>query len=169
LTSHVDGVTGQIHIRLLGGGSNWRFVTDQVTNEPPPDSHSALACWWLSGRVLRPLHTITTTARRLSSSNLHERLALQGPRDELTELTELAETLDEMLDRLESAFDSQRRLVANASHELRTPLAVQRAAAQIGLAGEPTPAETARTTNPHASRPVVQGADGSDPDQERKP
>jgi signal transduction histidine kinase len=103
---------------------------------------AALACWWLSGRVLRPLHTITTTARRLPSSNLHERLALQGPRDELTEL---AETLDDMLDRLESAFDSQRRFVANASHELRTPLAVQRAAAQIGLAGEPTPAETART------------------------
>ncbi|MFE6610902.1 sensor histidine kinase [Amycolatopsis sp. NPDC057786] len=103
---------------------------------------AALACWWLSGRVLRPLHTITTTARRLSSSNLHERLALQGPRDELTDL---AETLDDMLDRLESAFDSQKRFVANASHELRTPLAVQRAAAQIGLAGEPTPAETART------------------------
>ncbi|MFI6094918.1 sensor histidine kinase [Lentzea sp. NPDC051213] len=103
---------------------------------------AAVACWWLSGRVLRPLHTITATARRLSSSNLHERLALHGPRDELTDL---AETLDDMLDRLESAFDSQKRFVANASHELRTPLAVQRAAAQIGLAGEPTPAETART------------------------
>jgi signal transduction histidine kinase len=103
---------------------------------------AALACWWLSGRVLRPLHTITATARRLSSSNLHERLALQGPHDELREL---AETFDGMLDRLESAFDSQRRFVAHASHELRTPLAVQRAAVQIGLAGHPTPEEATRT------------------------
>ncbi|SMD22017.1 sensor histidine kinase [Lentzea albidocapillata] len=102
---------------------------------------SVAAGWWLSGRVLRPLHTIIATARRLSSSNLHQRLALQGPRDELTEL---AETFDDMLDRLESAFDSQRRFVANASHELRTPLAVQRAAVQIGLADNPTPAEAAR-------------------------
>ena len=86
--------------------------------------------WWVSGRVLRPLHRISATARQLSSDNLHERIALAGPRDELTEL---AETFDEMLDRLEAAFDSQRRFIANASHELRTPLAIQRAAVQIGL------------------------------------
>ncbi|MGO1056796.1 sensor histidine kinase [Crossiella sp. CA198] len=101
---------------------------------------SVAAGWWLSGRVLRPLHTITATAQRLSSSNLHERLAIKGPPDELTEL---AETFDRMLDRLESSFDSQRRFVANASHELRTPLAVQRAAVQIGLAGNPTPEKAA--------------------------
>lgn len=86
--------------------------------------------WWVSGRVLRPLHRISATARRLSSDNLHERIALVGPRDELTEL---ADTFDEMLGRLEAAFDSQRRFIANASHELRTPLAIQRAAVQIGL------------------------------------
>ncbi|WP_435153938.1 sensor histidine kinase [Amycolatopsis sacchari] len=91
---------------------------------------AAAVGWWVSGRVLRPLHRISATARRLSSDNLHERIALAGPRDELTEL---AETFDEMLDRLEAAFDSQRRFVANASHELRTPLAIQRAAVQIGL------------------------------------
>ncbi|WP_063797954.1 sensor histidine kinase [Saccharothrix sp. NRRL B-16348] len=91
---------------------------------------SVLVAWWLAGRVLRPLHRITATARRLSSENLHERIALAGPRDELTEL---AETFDLMLDRLERSFDSQRRFVAHASHELRTPLAIQRAAIQIGL------------------------------------
>jgi signal transduction histidine kinase len=89
--------------------------------------------WWISGRVLRPVKRISTTARELSSDNLHQRIALCGPRDELTEL---ADTFDGMLDRLESAFDSQRRFIANASHELRTPLAIQRAAVQIGLAGE---------------------------------
>ncbi|GAA4016250.1 ATP-binding protein [Allokutzneria multivorans] len=91
---------------------------------------SVAAGWWISGRVLRPLHQITATAQRLSSANLHERIALAGPRDELTEL---AGTFDTMLDRLQHAFDSQRRFIANASHELRTPLAIQRAAIQIGL------------------------------------
>jgi signal transduction histidine kinase len=91
---------------------------------------SVVVGWWLAGRVLRPLHRITAAARRLSTENLHERIALAGPRDELTEL---AATFDLMLDRLERSFDSQRRFVADASHELRTPLAIQRAAIQIGL------------------------------------
>jgi signal transduction histidine kinase len=95
---------------------------------------SVLTGWWLAGRVLRPLHRITATARRLSVSNLHERIALAGPRDELTEL---ADTFDAMLDRLERSVDSQRRFIANAAHELRTPLAVQRAAIQIGLDDPP--------------------------------
>ncbi|NUR62798.1 MAG: HAMP domain-containing protein [Catenulispora sp.] len=86
--------------------------------------------WLAAGRVLRPLHRITAAARRLSLSNLHERIALTGPRDELTELSD---TFDAMLDRLQHAADAQRRFVANASHELRTPLAVQRTAIQVGL------------------------------------
>ena len=86
--------------------------------------------WWLAGRVLRPIHTITATARRLSLSSLDQRIALSGPPDELKEL---ADTFDAMLDRLERSVDSQRRFVANASHELRTPLAIQRAAIEIGL------------------------------------
>ncbi|MFB7469463.1 sensor histidine kinase [Kitasatospora sp. NPDC056184] len=101
---------------------------------------SALVGWWVAGRVLRPVHRITATARRLSLSNLHERIALAGPQDELREL---ADTFDEMLDRLERAADSQRRFAANASHELRTPLAVQRVAIEVGLA-DPTPEKVAR-------------------------
>jgi signal transduction histidine kinase len=92
---------------------------------------AVLAGWWLAGRVLRPLHRITATARRLSLANLDERIDLTGPRDELKEL---ADTFDAMLGRLERAVESQRRFIANASHELRTPLAIQRAAIQIGLA-----------------------------------
>ncbi|WP_203596519.1 sensor histidine kinase [Actinomadura bangladeshensis] len=91
--------------------------------------------WWLTGRLLRPLHRITGTARRLSLSTLHERIALDGPQDELKQL---ADTFDAMLDRLEKAVDSQRRFVADASHELRTPLAVQRTAIEVGLA-DPSP------------------------------
>jgi signal transduction histidine kinase len=97
-------------------------------------------CWWLTGRLLRPLHRITETARRLSLSTLHERIALTGPQDELKEL---ADTFDAMLDRLEHAIASQRRFVANASHELRTPLAIQRTAIEVGLA-DPNPAKLAR-------------------------
>lgn len=95
--------------------------------------------WALAGRVLRPLQDMTATARRLSDTNLHERLALDGPADELKEL---ADTFDGMLGRLESAFESQRRFVANASHELRTPLAIQRTLVDVALADpDTTPAE----------------------------
>lgn len=89
-----------------------------------------LAGWLLAGRMLRPLRTITATARRISSSNLHERLALVGPDDELKEL---GDTLDGLLARLEAAFDSQRHFVANASHELRTPLTAERTVLQVAL------------------------------------
>jgi signal transduction histidine kinase len=92
--------------------------------------------WVVAGRALRPLRDITATARRLSTDNLDERIALRGPRGELTEL---ADTFDAMLARLSAAFEAQRGFVANASHELRTPLAVQRAAIDVALADpEPT-------------------------------
>ncbi|MFD7323113.1 sensor histidine kinase [Streptomyces sp. NPDC059875] len=86
--------------------------------------------WWTAGRVLRPVHEMTARARRLSERNLHERIAAGGPDDELKEL---GDTIDALLGRLETAFDSQRRFIANASHELRTPLATQRTAIQVGL------------------------------------
>jgi signal transduction histidine kinase len=85
----------------------------------------------LAGRALRPLRDITATARRVSGENLGERIALQGPADELREL---ADTFDRMLGRLDAAFASQRRFVANASHELRTPLAIMRTEVDVTLA-----------------------------------
>jgi signal transduction histidine kinase len=91
--------------------------------------------WLVAGRVLRPLKSITTTARRLSEENLHERIGLAGPSDELKEL---ADTFDAMLARLEAAFDSQRRFIANASHELRTPLAIEQTMLEVALA-DPDP------------------------------
>jgi signal transduction histidine kinase len=89
--------------------------------------------WLMAGRVLRPLRTMTATTRRISEHNLHERLALEGPRDELTEL---GDTIDDLLARLEAAFEAQRRFVANASHELRTPLAMMRTSLDVA-AGKP--------------------------------
>jgi signal transduction histidine kinase len=84
--------------------------------------------WFIAGRVLRPLRTITAAARRISASSLHERLGLQGPDDELKEL---ADTLDSLFARLEASFESQRRFAANASHELRTPLTRERTLLQV--------------------------------------
>jgi signal transduction histidine kinase len=92
---------------------------------------ATLASWYMAGRVLEPVHTITATARRLGAENLSRRINMDGPDDELKEL---ANTFDGMLDRLASAFDSQTRFVANASHELRTPLAVQRTLVEVAMA-----------------------------------
>jgi signal transduction histidine kinase len=92
---------------------------------------SVLLGWIVAGRVLAPVHQITATARRLSQANLHERIGLTGPDDEIKEL---ADTFDGMLARLDAAFDSQQRFVANASHELRTPLTTQRALVEVNLA-----------------------------------
>ena len=80
--------------------------------------------WLVAGRVLRPLRTMTATVQRISASNVHERLAVTGPRDELKDL---ADTVDGLLERLEAALDAHKRFVANAAHELRTPLTLERA------------------------------------------
>jgi signal transduction histidine kinase len=92
---------------------------------------SALLGWLVAGRVLRPLRAITDATQQISEENLHRRLALPGPHDELKDLSD---TIDGLLARLESAFSAQRNFVANASHELRTPLTVTRAMLQVALA-----------------------------------
>jgi len=97
--------------------------------------------WWLAGRFLRPLRAITTTAQEISASDLHRRLNLDGPEDELSEL---GRTLDDLFARLEASFDSQRHFVANASHELRTPLAGQRTLLQVALADPDATADNLR-------------------------
>jgi signal transduction histidine kinase len=91
---------------------------------------SATLGWLLAGRALRPLSEITATARRVSEENLHERIALAGPDDELKEL---ADTFDTMLARLDAAFESQRSFIASASHELRTPLSIIRTEVDVTL------------------------------------
>ncbi|MFG3256929.1 sensor histidine kinase [Streptomyces sp. NPDC048172] len=104
----------------------------------------ALACmtalsvalgWLVAGRVLRPVRLMADKARSISERNLHERLAVSGPADELKDL---GDTFDGLLARLDAAFEAQRRFVANASHELRTPLTLQRATIEVALS-EPDP------------------------------
>jgi signal transduction histidine kinase len=95
------------------------------------------AAWFAAGRTLRPLAEITATARRVADRNLHERIGLTGPRDELKRL---ADTFDDMLARLDAAFAAQRRFAANASHELKTPLAINRTLIEVALSHpDPSP------------------------------
>jgi signal transduction histidine kinase len=101
---------------------------------------AVLLGWVIAGRALRPLRVITAATRRISADSLHERLTMTGPRDELTEL---ADTIDGLLARLEGAFAAQRRFVANASHELRTPLTTMRASVDVAVAKPgPVPPQT---------------------------
>jgi signal transduction histidine kinase len=111
--------------------------------------------WLMASRALRSVRHITNTARRVAGSNLHERIALDGPRDELKEL---ADTFDAMLERLDASFDGQRRFAANASHELRTPLATNRTLLEVAVAQHRVPAElcqvidTVLAANAHSER-----------------
>jgi signal transduction histidine kinase len=104
---------------------------------------AAVLGWVAAGRVLRPVRAITETARTISAGNLHQRLDLAGPNDEFKRL---GDTLDELLGRLQAAFDAQRRFVANASHELRTPLTVERTLLQVALADPNAGAAALRST-----------------------
>ncbi|WP_161605962.1 sensor histidine kinase [Microlunatus speluncae] len=91
---------------------------------------AAVLSYFLAGRAVGRIAEVTTMARGLSTDDLHRRLSLPGPKDEIKEL---GDTFDGMLDRLQSAFAAQERFVANASHELRTPLTVSRTALEIPL------------------------------------
>lgn len=99
--------------------------------------------WLIAGRFLRPLRTITTTARDISSTNLNRRLSITGRDDEFTEL---GQTLDDLFGRLEASFQAQRHFVANASHELRTPLTAERTLLQLALADPDATVVTLRST-----------------------
>ena len=92
---------------------------------------SVLTGWLVAGGVLRPLRVMTAATRQISERNLHERLALAGPDDELKNL---GDTIDSLLARLETAFDSQQRFIASASHELRTSLMLSQTLLQVALA-----------------------------------
>jgi len=98
---------------------------------------SAVLGWLVAGRVLAPIRTMTLAARRISEDNLAERLDVHGPDDELKLL---GDTIDQLIARLQAAFESQRRFVANAAHELRTPVATMRASLDVAAAKpEPVP------------------------------
>jgi len=102
-----------------------------------------LVAWWLAGRFLRPLRAMTSAAQEISATNLDRRLCLAGPDDELTQL---GRTLDDLFERLQASFESQRQFIANASHELRTPLAGQRTLLQVALADPDADAQALRST-----------------------
>jgi signal transduction histidine kinase len=104
---------------------------------------SVLIGWLVAGRVLRPLRVMTAATRQISERNLHERLTLTGPDDELKNL---GDTIDSLLARLESAFDSQRRFIASASHELRTPLMLSQTLLQVALADPDITLDSLRAT-----------------------
>lgn len=128
-----------------GGLSISEQARRQELSELPALSAIALAImalvsaglgWLISGRVLAPLRTMTAATRRISAENLHRRLAMDGPSDELKDL---GDTVDALLARLEASFEAERRFVANASHELRTPLTMMRTSLDVALA-KPGPA-----------------------------
>jgi signal transduction histidine kinase len=109
--------------------------------------------WFAAGRALRPLRRITAAARRISATNLHERLALDGPDDDLREL---ADTIDGLFTRLDASFETQRQFIANASHELRTPLARSRTLLEVALRDPGASAESLRAA---CERAIVAGAE----------
>ncbi|MEZ4625562.1 MAG: HAMP domain-containing sensor histidine kinase [Thermomicrobiales bacterium] len=110
--------------------------------------------WVVSGSVLSPIRDITLHAQQANAKTLDQRIGLAGPDDELKEL---ADTIDGMLERLQDAFESQRRFSAEASHELRTPLAIMRAEADVALASpDATERETALATS------IIQAVDRSE-------
>ena len=110
--------------------------------------------WVVSGSVLSPIRDITLHAQQANAKTLDQRIGLAGPDDELKEL---ADTIDGMLERLQDAFESQRRFSAEASHELRTPLAIMRAEADVALA---SPDATERETA--LARSIIQAVDRSE-------
>jgi signal transduction histidine kinase len=109
--------------------------------------------WIVADRVLRPLRAITAAARQISAASLAERLALEGPDDELRQL---AGTFNGLLARLEASFRAQRQFIANASHELRTPLARQRVISQVALADPAASADSLRAAH---ERVLASGAE----------
>ncbi|WP_261986824.1 sensor histidine kinase [Actinomadura sp. HBU206391] len=100
--------------------------------------------WLVAGRVLRPLRTMTATVQQISARNVHERLAVTGPRDELKDL---ADTVDGLLGRLETALNAHKRFVANAAHEMRTPLTLERALLEETLTDREATLESYRATS----------------------
>ena len=99
--------------------------------------------WFVSGIVVAPIGRIAGVARQIQATDLSKRIAMTGPKDELRDL---ADTFDGMLDRLETAFEAQRRFIQDASHELRNPLAVMRTNLDVALSDPDADADELRRT-----------------------
>lgn len=141
-----ESIDQQLH--QLIDDQNTRMLRDLLTS-------SALAlgiillvaialAWIFAGRMLRQLRTVTTEVKGITHENLHRRLAVTGPDDEIKELSD---TFNDLLNRLETSFEAQKRFVANASHELRTPLARQRVIGQVALSDPNATAESLRSAH----------------------
>ncbi|GIH13007.1 HAMP domain-containing protein [Rugosimonospora africana] len=115
-----------------------RLITVSVIGIVVMTAVAGFMGWVMAGRTLRPVHAVSGAARRLSQTNLHERIPVAGRDDEMREL---AETFNQMLARLEKSFEAQRAFVANASHELRGPMTTQRALTEVAAADSPDNAE----------------------------
>lgn len=135
-TVRVDGVqvAAEQLSEAVGAVARAEVLRAGLIAYPMVVAAAAVVSWVLVGRVLGPLHTVAATARRLTVESLDTRTGLVAARGEVAEL---AAGFDAMLDRLQAAFDAQRRFVANASHELRTPLAVLRTEVDVTLS-DPT-------------------------------
>jgi signal transduction histidine kinase len=121
--------TADLHQLLIASGIALAFMA----------ALSVALGWLVAGRFLAPLRVMTAATRKISANNLHERLNIAGPDDEIKEL---GDTFDDLLGRLERSFDFERQFVANASHELRTPLATMRASLDVAMAKPgPMPAQ----------------------------
>ena len=139
----------QAHIALLQAQVNqadvtWshRLLVAAAAGLAVMAGASVVLGWGVAGRALRPLRAITAATRQISEDDLHHRLAMPGPRDELADL---ADTINGLLARLQAAFDAQRNFAANASHELRTPLSASRTMREVALADPAAPADTLRS------------------------
>lgn len=150
----LDNLFGRSDIRPVGQTASGPAVADPAPGFDLGQLYSAAALaivavlslglgWIVAGRVVRPLHTMTAITRGISASKLHERLGIHAPDEEVKEL---ADTLDDLLRRLEAAFEAQRHFVANASHELRTPVAAERTLLQVALAKPNATTATLRAT-----------------------
>ncbi|WP_326807135.1 MULTISPECIES: HAMP domain-containing sensor histidine kinase [unclassified Streptomyces] len=159
--SRTEGLVrgGDIHVtrevsNVAGDAALSRLLTVSAVSLAVFTLVFAALAWWMAGRVLHPVGVITARARQLSGANLHERLDLKSRGGELKEL---ADTFDQMLDRIEHLVAARQRFAANAAHELRTSLAVQRAAAEIGLADDPPPEKVTRMR-----RKLIENAEDSE-------
>ncbi len=105
--------------------------------------------WLLAGSALRPIQRMTLVARDITATDFSRRIGLPGPEDEMKGL---ADTFDAMLDRLQAAFEDQRRFVQDASHELRNPLAVARTNLELALSDPNASVEDLRRSSDVAMR-----------------